>query len=637
MVIMKQKLLTFNIPTLYLCFQSLTRCFLSGYAINYDQVKLSDLLMVFTVGLAKDIISVFYFLPLIYLVSIFFQLIINRFTKVKIALTFTSYFIITAILIFTLVAEIIFWDEFGTKFNFIAVDYIIYTNEIIGTLKESIPFYEIVTGIILSALLILFFFRNKILSNIATFSITYFAIITLIFFSLSIFLFNFYDEKKFEFSTNRYANELAQNGPYQFFSAFFDNSLDYEKFYPTIDQKLALQTVRATFEIPENLFLNDNSIDRTITNDLADSSKVEKYNIIIITVESLSAEFMAKFGNKSGITPNLDKIADASIFFTNIYAAGTRTVRGLEAITLSVPPIPGSSIIRRPHNQQLFTISSPFVDQGYDINFIFGGYSYFDNLKNYFKNNNFNIVDRNDLKSNEISFSNIWGVADEDILRKSIEVANKSYSSGRPFFSLVMTTSNHRPYTFPEGRIDIPSGAGRKAAVKYTDFAIGKFLENAKEQPWFDKTIFIITADHCASSAGKTDLPISKYHIPLMIYAPEILKPKVINNLGSQIDIAPTILGILNFKYKTKFFGSDIIKTPKNRAFIGTYQLLGYFKDEHLVVLAPKLKPLVYKLVGNEKIRTSKPELIDEAISFYMLANRNYMNNEMKDFNTSEK
>jgi phosphoglycerol transferase MdoB-like AlkP superfamily enzyme len=189
---------------------------------------------------------------------------------------------------------------------------------------------------------------------------------------------------------------------------------------------------------------------------------------------------MGKFGNRQNITPNLDKLADNSIFFTNLYAVGTRTVRGLEAITLSVPPSPGSSIIRRPNNQSLFNISTIFNNQGYDVNFIFGGYSYFDNLQNYFQGHGYNIVDRANLKSNEISFSNIWGVADEDILIKSLEIADQSYESGKPFFSLIMTTSNHRPYTFTEGRIDMPSGSGRDAAVKYTDYAIGKFLELAK-------------------------------------------------------------------------------------------------------------------------------------------------------------
>ncbi|MFP3018476.1 MAG: LTA synthase family protein, partial [Candidatus Tisiphia sp.] len=173
-------------------------------------------------------------------------------------------------------------------------------------------------------------------------------------------------------------------------------------------------------------------------NDVSYNSK--KYNIVFITVESLSSEFMGKFGNQQNITPNLDKLAEQSIFFTNLYAVGTRTVRGLEAITLSVPPTPGFSIIRRPDNQSLFNIGTIFKNEGYVINFINGGYSYIDNLQNYFYGNGYNIVDRGNLKSNEISFSNIWGVADEDILIKSLELADQNYKEGKASFSLIMTT-----------------------------------------------------------------------------------------------------------------------------------------------------------------------------------------------------
>ncbi|MCC8416179.1 MAG: sulfatase-like hydrolase/transferase [Rickettsia endosymbiont of Gnoriste bilineata] len=627
---MIKTLFNFPIVRIYLIFQFITRNLLSSYALWQQQITISDLASIFVIGSLNDLVSLCYFLPVILLLIIGFHKLLARYKLLYLSCCFVGYFCIIVLLIFITITEITFWDEFGVRFNFIAVDYLIYTHEIIGTVKESLPYIKILLAIIVITLLIVFFFRKYIINQASTtINSKKYILCTIMLFLLSIVAFNFYNPNKIAFNSNKYAIELAKNGPYEFFSAYFNNSLDYNKFYPVIDKKQALDTVRTSLSKNEELYSDDSTIARYIK---ANSSNSKKYNIIFITVESLSAEFMGKFGNQQNITPNLDRLADQSIFFTNLYAVGTRTVRGLEAITLSVPPTPGSSIIRRPENQSLFNIGTIFKNEGYVINFINSCYSYIDNLQNYFHGNGYNIVDRGNLKSNEISFSNIWGVADEDILIKSLELADQNYKEGKPFFSLIMTISNHRPYTFPKGRIDLPSGGGRNAAVKYTDYAIGKFLELAKTHPWFENTIFVITADHCASSAGKTDLPINKYHIPLLIYAPNILKPQIVDNLASQIDIVPTILGLLNFSYNSKFFGQDILNMPANRAFISTYQLLGFMKDNHLVILRPQEKAKTYKLAGKDKIEIENiPSLTEEAISFYQIAYDLYIQGKMRE------
>ncbi|MDR0296907.1 MAG: sulfatase-like hydrolase/transferase [Rickettsia sp.] len=684
---MIKTLFHFPIVRIYLIFQFITRSLLSSYALWQQQITISDLASIFVIGSLNDLISLCYFLPVILLLLIGFHKLLARYKLLYLSCCFVGYFCTIALLIFIAIAEITFWDEFGVRFNFIAVDYLIYTHEIIGTVKESLPYIKILLGIIVITLLIVFFFRKYIINQASTIiNSKKYILCTIMLFLLSLVAFNFYNPNKIAFNSNKYAIELAKNGPYEFFSAYFNNSLDYNKFYPVIDKKQALDTVRTSLSENEELYSDDSTIARYIkanSSTIANPTNIppnshtslrgatlvatkqsikgtsngllrqltpprndtsllwintnqvsysKKYNIMFITVESLSSEFMGKFGNQQNITPNLDRLADESIFFTNLYAVGTRTVRGLEAITLSVPPTPGSSIIRRPENQSLFNIGTIFKNEGYVINFINGGYSYIDNLQNYFHGNGYNIVDRGNLKSNEISFSNIWGVADEDILIKSLELADQNYKEGKPFFSLIMTTSNHRPYTFTKGKIDLPSGGGRNAAVKYTDYAIGKFLELAKTHPWFENTIFVITADHCASSAGKTDLPINKYHIPLLIYAPNILKPQIVDSLASQIDIVPTILGLLKFSYNSKFFGQDILNMPANRAFISTYQLLGFMKDNHLVILRPQEQAKTYKLVGEDKIEIENiPSLVEEAISFYQIAYDLYIHGKMRE------
>ncbi len=232
-----------------------------------------------------------------------------------------------------------------------------------------------------------------------------------------------------------------------------------------------------------------------------------------------------------------------------------------------------------------------FNEKGYVSEFIYGGYSYFDNMGYFFENNGYNLVDRSALKEEEIDYENIWGVADENLFELALKQID-AQAGKQKVFAHVMTTSNHRPYTYPSGRIDIPSHTSRSGAVKYTDYAIGKFIREASRKPWFSNTVFVIVADHCASSAGKTDLPVNKYHIPMLMYSPGNITPGTMDRLMSQIDIGPTLLGLLNFSYTSNFYGFDMYKLEpgRERAFISTYQNLGYIRRGELVVLSPQSK-----------------------------------------------
>ena len=186
-----------------------------------------------------------------------------------------------------------------------------------------------------------------------------------------------------------------------------------------------------------------------------------------------------------------------------------------------------------------------------------------------------------------------------------------------------MTISNHRPYTYPDGRIDIPSASqSMQGGVKYTDYAIHKFLKDAAAKPWFNNTVFIIVADHCSRSAGKTDLPVNRYHIPCFIYAPQLIKPVMEERLTSQIDLAPTVLGMMNINYTSRFLGFDIYRTPieRNRAFISTYQNMGFIKNNKLVILSPQKKSALYLpdfLTGAATQIKQEDSLTNEAIAWY--------------------
>ena len=239
-----------------------------------------------------------------------------------------------------------------------------------------------------------------------------------------------------------------------------------------------------------------------------------------------------------------------------------------------------------------------FRSKGYDVKFLYGGDSYFDNMKDFFTGNGYEIVDSKSFSPQEVTFSNIWGVCDEDMANKAIKVMNEQAKTGKPFFNHWMTVSNHRPFTYPDGKIDIPPTLKKRiGGVKYTDYALKHFFELAKQQEWYKNTLFVIVADHCASSAGSTELPLDGYRIPCFIYA-DFITPKKVDTLVSQIDVMPTVLGLLNFEYTSKFIGQDVFSghyTP--RAYIATYQDLGYLSPTHLTIVSPLNKIRQYQLL----------------------------------------
>ncbi len=522
-------------------------------------------------------------------------------SKIRNILYFVTLFLYILAIVFNAVSEYFFYNEFGVRYNFIAVDYLIYTNEVIGNILESypiIPLFSAIIGITLG--LTWWVFKNtkeelKALPNLMKKGILIVSYVTA--FGISLFVLPKFNSA----SPDAFQREIAANGLVKFYDAFTNKVLDFDTFYPTLPQKDAVKEELGR--------LQANNISRMIT---AEGPEIKK-NVVLISIESMSAEFMSAYGNKDKITPFLDSLAQQSLMFTNTYATGNRTVRGLEALTLCIPPTAGESIVKREDNKNKFTTGSVFKSKGYQVKYLYGGYSYFDNMKDFFGGNGYEIVDRDYFKPSEITFANVWGVSDEDMAKKAIETMNRDSKTGKPFFHHWMTVSNHRPFTYPDGRIDIPGTAkSRNGGVKYTDYSIKKFFEMAKKQDWYANTVFVIVSDHCASSAGKTELPLHNYRIPALIFAPDFIKPQKFAPLISQIDVMPTLFGLLNFSYQTQFIGQDVFsKNYVPRAYIATYQDLGYIKDEYLTIISPT------KNIKQYQIRQKPAEISPEFNIFY--------------------
>lgn len=539
-------------------------------------------------------------------------------------------FLFVVLILQNAISEYFFWNEFGVKYNFIAVNYLVYTNEVIGNIMQSYPVIPLFSGLFVIAGIVTYFIlkgTKNYIESIPTFvEKIKISGLYLVLFGFSLFAIPSLATQ--ENSQNIFSNELQANGVYKFYLAFMNSELDYFKFYKTLSEKEVYTILGQQIQ-----YISDESTLRYIKGSGAENTK----NVVLITIESYSADFMKMYGNDQNLTPFLDSLATQSLLFTNFYASGNRTVRGLEAVTLCLPPTAGESVVKRKDNKDKFSTGNVFKKKGYNVKYMYGGDAFFDNMEDFFSGNGYDVVDKKTFSPDEITFDNIWGVCDEDMYNKAIKVMNQEARENKPFFNHIMTVSNHRPFTYPNDKIDIPGDAkSRDGGVKYTDFAMKKFFEMAKKQPWFSNTIFVILADHCASSAGKTELPVDKYRIPAMIYSPGFIQPGRYTKLMSQIDIMPTVFGLLNFNYQSKFFGQDVLKPEyKPRAFIATYQDLGMIKGNVLTMLSPKQQVKQFQLTllpkegveddfqiyyDQKPLDKERTDLVNETISFYQTA-----------------
>lgn len=643
--------LLFTYAVFYLAISDLIRCIFYFWSLDAIDFSIINFLRVLLTGTFFDLGTIsFFVLPY----TLYLLLFPNKWIGGKLDkwLTYIGYSIGLIIFSFSFMAEFTFWDEFKNRFNFIAVDYLIYTYEVVQNINESYPMPLIILAI-LSVVTGTFYLTSKKDIFHQAFNATIelkqkISLTVIVAILASIYGFTI-DNKHAEWSENRYENELSKSGIYSFFAAFRNNELSYSDFYLSDDiEKSVKRLKKLTLAKNEQYIPSSNySLKRTVNNEGSEL----KPNVIFICIESFDAKFMDTFGNGGSITPFLDSIASQSILFTNLFATGTRTVRGMEAITLSVPPSPGRSIVKRKKNTGFFNIGTVFKSKGYKNVFFYGGDGYFDNMNQFFGGNGFEIVDRGrgylmgddfiskrtNIEDNEVTFENAWGVCDEDIYRKVLKEADENYKSNQPFFNFIMTTSNHRPFTYPEGKIDIPSKSGRHGAIKYTDFAIREFIKSAKQKPWFENTVFVIMSDHCASSAGRQELNVADYHIPAIIYNSKD-SLAVIDKNCSQIDLFPTLFGYLNWSYTSQLFGRDINQMePKDeRAFVSNYRKMGYLKNNELVVLGDQMKAncYIWKREQNElTLSQENNKLVNKALAYYQSQSYFYENDLLKPAN----
>lgn len=537
----------------------MTRVVLSINALAAGQVPASALPAVFAIGTGYDLLASLYLcLPftayLLLLPESWYRMRLQR------AALWTGMYLATFGICYLAAVEFFFFDEFNARFNYVAVEYLIYPHEVFVNIWHSYPVARAMIAAAGIAAALTWWLRPRIAAALQAVSSLHTRLApAAVLFGLAAASYPVIDGTSGRVTHNRVADELAANGIYSFFSAAANAHLDYMQYYATVDESEAAARVRRLVGQRNASFIAGarNPLARHVH--YAGAPKL--LNVIVVLEESLGAEFVGAYGAQPSLTPNLDRIAAESLVFANTYATGTRTVRGMEAVTASFPPVPAEAIVKRPHNERMFNWSDVMTRNGYSPTFIYGGYGAFDNMNYFFGHNGYRVIDRSLM--DEPNFSNIWGVSDEDLFRNALRVFDQQHVRGERIFSVIMTTSNHKPFTFPSGVAGVkPKGGGREAGVRYADHAIGYLIEQLKQRQYFDDTMVVIVADHGARVYGREDIPLPSYAIPFLVYSPRHVAARRADVLVSQIDVAPTVLGLLNLSYDSVFFGKDALADP---------------------------------------------------------------------------
>jgi phosphoglycerol transferase MdoB-like AlkP superfamily enzyme len=588
---------------------------------------------IFLIGIHRDVfVALLYLLPLL----AWFWLIPNRWFAGR----WHRYwfhgvlFLGWLVQVFLIAAEFFFFEEFRSRFNTVAVDYVLYPHEVFINIWDSYPVLPVVLVCGAASAIWLGIARRLFASmwlalERARVRFVWLAgalvLVAALSWTLSL--------KAVQLSRDRTLNEIANNGALSLACAAWTHHLDFAAFYKTLTKEEAYARVRRLLASPKATFVAEG---QTIRRRMAGDSTRPRLNVVIILEESLGSEFWGCLGRKRPtLTPEMDRLAmEEGLLFTNLYASGNRTVRGFEGVLSSFPPLPGDAIVKRDLSDNVETIARVLKRDGYSTLFLYGGRGVFDAMRAFALRNGYDcFIEEKHFE--RPTFSTIWGVCDEDAFDRAIREFRELARQGKPFCATLLSVSNHKPYTYPAGRIpEDPNARKRAHAVKYSDFALGRFFRAARQEPFWTNTIFAVVADHGARVYGSLTIPVRSYEIPLVILGPAVVKaPARLPVLGCSLDVPTTILGLLGRPYESLFFGRDLLEQPAadGRVLVNHNRDIGLLTRERLVVLG--LRNTVEFYAGDPKQGELKPiaepaeserELERDAVALFQVADDLY-------------
>ena len=544
-------------------------------------------LPLFLQGIRMDIVSLCYLFGVPALLTTLFPHRKIWLKILRVWLTLSSVFII-----FMEIATPAFIETYDYRPNRLFIEYLIYPKEVLSMLDEG-HLSAVIFSLIFTFFAVVIYWKiaGRTVKNLRPMSWKFRPVVALLVIAASFlgarssFQHRGINPAMVAFSSDALVNSLVLNSSYSIIYAAqqFKDEEKSSEMYGKMDVDEMLRIVKESRGRPESDYISDKY--PTLTKNVATYQGKPK-NIVILLQESLGAQFIGTLGGKP-LSPNIDQLAKEGWLFENLYATGTRSVRGIEATTAGFTPTPARAVVKLNNAQSgFFTIADLLSKKGYNTSFIYGGEKHFDNMASFFYGNGFkDIWDQQDYKNPK--FTGTWGVSDEDLFDKANETFIKLHNEDKPFFSLVFSSSNHDPFEFPDGSIELYEHpkATRNNAAKYADYAIGHFFKLAKQSNYWKDTIFLIIADHDSRVAGASLMPIKHFHIPALILG-EGIEPRRDIRLVSQIDMPTTLLSLAGISGNYPMIGYDLTQNVNpDRAFMQFDQTQAMMKGNHDVVI----------------------------------------------------
>ncbi len=565
---------------------------------QYDRVEASgNILQLILLGIRADIIQMGYLsIPLLLLAPLF----INR-LGIAVWIKLQSVWLIVAItyIVFMEAVTPAFILQYDLRPNRLFVEYLSYPKEVLSTLWGGFREWVLVSTCVLIACI---YWLHQLSQRIkASFSIhqpnllgallvwPLLVVITLAGVRSTL-AHRPANPAFFAVTNDALVNSLILSSGYSLEYALYNlrHEDNAARVYGTLPFDQVLKTVRSQAHLRNANYPYEKY--PTVHFNPASRTYAKPKNIVVILEESLGATFVKDLGGLD-ITPNLDALRHQGWWFKNLYATGTRSVRGIEAVISGFLPTPARSTVKLSLSQHhFFTAADLLSREGYFTEFMYGGETHFDNMGSFFTGNGFHsIIGQNQI--NEPDFVGSWGVSDGDLLSAAHDRFEALNQRSSPFFSLVFTSSNHEPFEYPSGVIEPYQGEHHRveSAVKYADHALGEFMEKAKESSYWDSTIFLIVADHDTRVYGNELVPINKFHIPGLIVGGGIERREILE-ITSQIDLLPTVISLAGVSAWTASIGQDLSQkdtVPANRAMMQFGDNYAWLTEQSVIILTP--------------------------------------------------
>lgn len=339
----------------------------------------------------------------------------------------------------------------------------------------------------------------------------------------------------------------------------------------------------------------------------------QKKNLVLIFMESMSANQLGVFGNDRNLTPFLDSLASESILFTNFYSSGIHTNHGMFSTLYSFPAILDRNMMKGtdiPHYEGLPT---ELRARGYRTMFFMTHESQYDNMNAFFRTNGYEeIYSQENYPADKVV--NSFGVQDDFLFDYAVKTIN---STPQPFFATLLSISNHPPYIIPD-YFHPKREKIEEQIVEYADWSIRTFFDKAKKEEWYDNTIFVLLGDHGALiGEAECEMPQSYNHIPLIIFTPGG-QPDVNSSFGVQMDVQKTVLDVLGYGCSTDNFGVDLMREQRPCAFYCADDIMGARNADHLYIYQPSQSRELLYLDGK---KTDQPDSVFLSMKDYLFSN----------------